>query len=212
MKKDDNSFGNSDSLMLWSPIQRSCTKLPAKAIPTHRCQNQRRCQHTGCRKPDRAAESTPRYRRLLYETTATASKKWWKAQTGTMTLLISSIAVIFAVGGIGVMNIMLAPVTERTKEIGVRMAIGARRNNILQQFLIEAVLICIIGGLSGGLLSASISLVSQPFYYRLPNEYFSDFRHRRSRSLHRHRRRVGTPWRQPTRLPSSTRLMRYVQD
>lgn len=72
----------------------------------------------------------------------------------TLTLLISTIAVIsLVVGGIGVMNIMLVSVSERTKEIGIRMAVGARRGDILRQFLIEAVLVCFVGGAAGVALS-----------------------------------------------------------
>ncbi|MGN0903427.1 MAG: ABC transporter permease, partial [Succinivibrio sp.] len=74
--------------------------------------------------------------------------------TGTFTVLISAIAVIsLIVGGIGVMNIMLVSVTERTREIGIRMAVGARRSDIMTQFLIESVTVCIIGGLLGVLFS-----------------------------------------------------------
>lgn len=89
--------------------------------------------------------------------------------TGTFTLLISAIAVIsLVVGGIGVMNIMLVSVTERTREIGIRMAVGARRSDIMTQFLIESITVCIVGGLLGVIFSMLIGYILSIFLPQIP--------------------------------------------
>lgn len=94
--------------------------------------------------------------------------------SGVMTKLLLSIALIaLVVGGVGIMNIMLISVTERTSEIGLRMAVGAQSRDILCQFLVEAVILCMIGGVAGILLgrgaSAAISaLLHWPTLPSLP--------------------------------------------
>ncbi len=86
--------------------------------------------------------------RNMADTIATANET-----QNTLTYLLAAIAVIsLVVGGIGVMNIMLVSVTERTREIGIRMAIGARSFDVMFQFLTEAVMVCFIGGLAGVLV------------------------------------------------------------
>ena len=76
-------------------------------------------------------------------------------------LIVASISLL--VGGIGVMNIMLVSVSERTKEIGIRMALGATSNTILKQFIIESIMMCFIGGTIGILLGAVIPHITAHF-------------------------------------------------
>ncbi len=149
--KKTTGFGNSDSLNVYTPYTSAMRRLLGQSYVKSITVRISDSVSDDSAEAGIIALLTQRHgRKDFYTFNASSIKETIQSTTDTMTLLISAIAVIsLVVGGIGVMNIMLVSVTERTREIGVRMAVGARRSDILQQFLIEAILICLIGGLLG---------------------------------------------------------------
>nr|WP_320115289.1 MacB family efflux pump subunit [uncultured Desulfuromonas sp.] len=160
-KEKDSPFGNNDSLNAWIPYTSAMGRLIGQ-----RYFNSITIRVTdGYDNETAEANLTQLLSRRhgskdFFTNSSDTILKTINKTTSTMTLLIAAIAVIsLVVGGIGVMNIMLVSVSERTHEIGIRMAVGARQSDIMQQFLIEAVLVCLMGGALGIGLSYLISLV-----------------------------------------------------
>ena len=169
----DTGFGANENLNMWSPYTTVMNKITgARNISSITVKVKDNVSSQVAEQSISALLEARHGTKDFFTRNSDSIKQTIESTTGTMTMLISSIALIsLIVGGIGVMNIMLVSVTERTKEIGVRMAIGARQMNILSQFLIEAVLICLLGGFIGIALSGLIGLIFNQFVSSFPMSF-----------------------------------------
>jgi macrolide transport system ATP-binding/permease protein len=160
-KENESPFGNNQNLSIWMPYTAAMGRLLGRQYLDSLTVRVRDGLSNQVAEQNIIRFLTQRHRNKdFYTSSSDTILKTVNKTTATLTLLISAIAVIsLVVGGIGVMNIMLVSVTERTHEIGIRMAVGARQSDIMQQFLIEAVLVCLIGGLIGIFLSYGVGMV-----------------------------------------------------
>ena len=157
-KKRDSGFGNNSTLNVWVPYTTAMSRMLGRNYLSGITVRVKDNVASAAAEEGIVKLITLRHRtKDFYVFNTDSIRQTIEKATGTLTLLVSMIAVIsLVVGGIGVMNIMLVSVTERTREIGVRMAVGARQSDIMQQFLIEAVLVCLSGGLLGVMLAMSL--------------------------------------------------------
>ncbi|MEW6672961.1 MAG: MacB family efflux pump subunit [Thermodesulfobacteriota bacterium] len=164
-KVKDGPFGNGSNLEVWIPYSAAMNRLLGQQYFSSITVRVKDGVSNQVAEQSIIKLLTQRHGRKDFFTNSSDSiMKTINKTTTTLKLMISAIAVIsLIVGGIGVMNIMLVSVTERTHEIGIRMAVGARQNDIMQQFLIESVLVCLIGGMIGISLSYGVSIIFQMF-------------------------------------------------
>ena len=164
-KEKEGPFGNSQNLQVWIPYSAAMSRLLGQQY--FNSITVRVMEGTSNQIAEQSIINLLKQRhgrKDFFTNSSDSILKTVNKTTATLTLPISAIAVIsLVVGGIGVMNIMLVSVTERTHEIGIRMAVGARQEDIMQQFLIESVLVCLIGGMIGIILSYCVGLIFSLF-------------------------------------------------
>ncbi len=164
-KEKDGPMGNSSNLEVWLPYSSTMNRLLGQQYFSSISVRVKDGISNQVAEQSITRLMTQRHgRKDFYTNSSDSIMKTINKTTTTLKLMISAIAVIsLIVGGIGVMNIMLVSVTERTHEIGIRMAVGARQEDIMQQFLIESVLVCLLGGMIGIVCSWGVGKVFSLF-------------------------------------------------
>ncbi|MRR55191.1 MAG: MacB family efflux pump subunit [Deltaproteobacteria bacterium] len=164
-KEKDGPMGGSSNLEVWIPYSSAMSRLLGQQYFSFITVRVKDGISNQIAEQSITKLITQRHsRKDFYTNSSDSIMKTINKTTTTLKLMISAIAVIsLIVGGIGVMNIMLVSVTERTHEIGIRMAVGARQEDIMQQFLIESVLVCLLGGMIGIVCSWGVGKVFSLF-------------------------------------------------